>query len=217
MMFVFDFDGVLADSSALCLDLLRQVQTDMAMPQPVPDDLWDRLEDVSFPAIVRYLGIPADRLAAYVRRIFERMAAGTYQPDLFDGMDVVLRALAKEGPIAVRSASPLEVIEGTLARAGLADTVAAIHDGRDPTAKSAKLPALLAAFGASPSRAVMIGDAVSDVRAGQANGMRTAAVTWGWQSSELLAAAQPDWLLTRVDDLLTLPARLGSLQSGAPA
>jgi phosphoglycolate phosphatase len=216
MMFVFDFDGVLADSSALCLDLLRQVQTDMAMPQPVPDDLWDRLDDVSFPAIVRYLGIPGDQLAAYVRRLFGQMAAGTYEPDLFEGMDVVLRALSKEAPIAVLSASPREVIEGTLTRAGLAQTVAAIRDGRDPTAKSAKLPALLAAFGASPSRAVMIGDAVSDVRAGRANGMRTAAVTWGWQSSELLAAAQPDWLLTRVDALLTLPARLRSLPRGAP-
>ena len=208
MLLVFDFDGVLADSSALCLDLLRQVQTDMGMPQRVPDDLWDRLDDISFPAIVRHLGIPADRVADCVRRIFARMAAGGYQPDLFDGMDAVLRALAREGQIAVLSASPREVIEGALTRAGLAQTVAAIRDGRDPAAKSAKLPALLAQFGASPSGAVMIGDAVSDIRAGRANRMRTAAVTWGWQRRELLAAAQPDWLFSRVDELLTLPDRL---------
>ena len=214
MMFVFDFDGVLADSSALCLDLLRRVSKDVAMPQPVPDDLWDRLDDVSFPAIVQYLGIPADRVADYVRRIFGGMTAEAYRPALFAGIDAVLPALADEGHVAILSASPAAVIEAALERAGLAATVGAICDGRDPRSKAAKLPTLLARFGASPSRTVMIGDAVSDVRAGRANGMRTAAVTWGWQSSEVLAAAQPDWLFTRVDALLPLPARLRSLQGG---
>jgi phosphoglycolate phosphatase-like HAD superfamily hydrolase len=214
MMFVFDFDGVLADSSALCLDLLRRVSKDVAMPQRVSDDLWDRLDDISFPAIVRYLGIPADRVADCVRRIFEGMTAESYRPALFAGIDAVLPALADEGHVAILSASPAAVIETALARAGLAGTVGAICDGRDPRSKAAKLPPLLARFGASPSQTVMIGDAVSDIRAGRANGMRTAAVTWGWQREALLAAAGPDWLLTRVDALLTLPDRLRSLQSG---
>jgi phosphoglycolate phosphatase-like HAD superfamily hydrolase len=213
MMFVFDFDGVLADSSALCLDLLRRVSNDAAMSQPVPDDLWDRLDDISFPAIVQYLGIPPDRVAGYVRRIFEGMTAESYRPALFAGIDVVLPALAKEGHVAILSASPAAVIEAALERAGLAGTVGAICDGRDPRSKRAKLPALLAQFGASPSRSVMVGDAVSDIRAGRANGMRTAAVTWGWHREAWLAAAEPDWLFTRVDALLTLPDRLKSQTS----
>jgi phosphoglycolate phosphatase-like HAD superfamily hydrolase len=59
----------------------------------------------------------------------------------------------------------------------------------------------------------MVGDAVSDIRAGQANGMRTAAVTWGWQRRDLLAAAGPDWIFTRVEALLALPDRVRSQSS----
>jgi phosphoglycolate phosphatase len=208
IMFVFDFDGVLADSSALCLDLLRWVHADFGLPRPIPDDLWHRLDDISFPAMARYLGVPAGQQAKYLRRIFERMVDEAYRPELFDGVDGVLRALAQEGPVAILSASPAAVIEMALDRAGLSASVAGIRDGRDPASKTAKLPGLLDQFGASPSQAVMVGDATSDIRAGQANGMRTAAVTWGWQRRDLLAAAGPDWIFTRVETLLTLPERL---------
>ena len=207
-MFVFDFDGVLADSSALCLDLLRLAYADIGGTRAIPHDLWDRLDDISFPAIARYLGVPAARQPRYVRRIFERMVDQAYQPALFDDIDGVLRALVREGPVAILSSSPAAVIETTLDRAGLSACVAAIRDGRDPASKTAKLPALLDQFGASPGQAVMVGDAISDIRAGRANGMRTAAVTWGWQRRDLLAAAGPDWIFTRVEALLTLPERL---------
>jgi phosphoglycolate phosphatase len=212
IMFVLDFDGVLADSSALCLELLRRVHADIGLTRPIPDDLWHRLDDISFPAMIRYLGVPGGQRAAYVRGIFERMVDEAYRPELFDGVDGVLRALAQEGPVAILSASPAAVIEMALDRAGLSGSVAAIRDGRDPTSKAAKLPTLLDQFGAR-RQAVMVGDAVSDIRAGQANGMRTAAVTWGWQRRDLLAAAGPDWILTRVEALLTLPDRLRSQSS----
>jgi phosphoglycolate phosphatase-like HAD superfamily hydrolase len=213
IMFVFDFDGVLADSSALCLDLLRWVHADIGLTRPIPDDLWHRLDDISFPAMARHLGVPAGQRARYLRRIFERMVDEAYRPELFEGVDGVLRALAREGRVAILSSSPAAVIEMTLDRAGLSASIAAIRDGRDPASKTAKLPGLLDQFGASPRQAVMVGDAVSDIRAGRANGMRTAAVTWGWQRRELLAAAGPDWIFTRVEALLTLPERLRSQAS----
>jgi phosphoglycolate phosphatase-like HAD superfamily hydrolase len=206
-VFVFDFDGVLADSSALCLDLLRRVQAERSGP-PVPDDLWDRLDDISFPAMVAYLGIPEGERLVTLDQLLARITADAYRPELFRGIDGVLRALADAGPIAILSASPRVVIERALEQAGVAGAVQAIRDGSGPASKAAKLPGLLARFGVRPGQAVMIGDAVSDVRAGQANGMRTAAVTWGWQSHARLEAARPDWLLTRVDELLTLPGRL---------
>ncbi len=135
------------------------------------------------------------------------------RPALFAGIAAVLRALAGHGPIAILSASPLVVIESALERAGVSGAVQAIRDGSDPTSKAAKLPGLLGQFGVGASGAVMIGDGVSDIRAGQANCMLTAAVTWGWQSRARLEAAGPDWLLTRVDELLTLPG----LTDAAPA
>jgi phosphoglycolate phosphatase-like HAD superfamily hydrolase len=213
-MFVFDFDGVLADSSALCLDLLRRVQAQRS-GAPVAEDFWDRLDDISFPAMAQGLGIAEEERAGFVERVFAAMAGDAYRPALFDGIAAVLRTLASQRPIAILSASPLVVIEQALKRAGVSRTVRAIRDGGDPIGKAAKLPGLLAQFGVPAERAVMVGDAVSDVRAGQANGMCTAAVTWGWQSRARLKAAGPDWLLTRVDALMTLPELIDARARGS--
>lgn len=214
MLFVFDFDGVLADSSAACLALLRRVQAERS-GAPVPDDFWERLDDISFPAMAQALGYGEEERGAFVERMFAKMAADSYRPALFAGVDSVLPALARHGPIAILSGSPLVVIENALQRAGLTGVEQAIRDGSDLVGKAAKLPGLLDQFGVSAGRAVMIGDAVSDVRAGQAHGMRTAAVTWGWQSRARLEAAGPDWLLTEVAGLLSLPDRLGDHKQGS--
>jgi hypothetical protein len=47
--------------------------------------------------MVRYLGVPGGQRAAYARRIVERMVDEAYWPELFDGVDAVVRALAQEG------------------------------------------------------------------------------------------------------------------------
>jgi phosphoglycolate phosphatase len=209
MMFVFDFDGVLVDSSKAFLGLLRQVHAEMAEAGTVPDDLWDQLDDITFPAMAAHLRVSAARRAEFLRGLLALMN-DDYRPEPFAGIDGVLRALARRGPVAILSASPSAVIERVLARAGLSETIAAIRDGRDSAGKAVQLAALLDQFGLPPGAAVMIGDAVSDVRAGQVNGVPTAAVTWGWQSAERLRAAGPDWLFSEVEALLELPNLLAA-------
>ena len=58
--------------------------------------------------------------------------------------------------------------------------------------------------GFDPQDTYMIGDAVSDLRQGKAAGVKTAAVTWGFQSRHRLMAEQPDWICDRPQDLLAL-------------
>jgi phosphoglycolate phosphatase len=50
----------------------------------------------------------------------------------------------------------------------------------------------------------MIGDAVSDIREGKRAGVRTAAVTWGYQAEAVLAAERPDRIVHRIAHLQAL-------------
>ena len=59
-------------------------------------------------------------------------------------------------------------------------------------------------FGYDESDTWMIGDAVSDVRAGRIANVNTAAVLWGYQYRELLEAEQPDVVIQDVDELVQL-------------
>lgn len=209
-LFVFDFDGVIVDSHAHWLGLIRAVQREMGGTRQIPDNVWDQLDDVSFTAMARHLGVPGEQLLGYATRVAGRMLRPDYRPPLFEGIDRVIHALVEHGNVIILSASPAELIRRTIAKAGLDDAIDLVTGGRDPRSKATKLPPLLQRFDARPRRAVMVGDAVSDIRAGQANNMWTAAVGWGWQSAGRLADASPDFLFDRVDDLLTLPERIAA-------
>lgn len=208
LLFVLDFDGVIVDSHAHWLTLIRDVQREMGGTRPIPDDVWDQLGDVSFAAMVRHLGVPGEQLLGYAARVRARMLAEAYQPPLFDGIEEVVQALAQAGNAIILSASPAELIRRTVDRTRLRESIDLITGGRDLRGKAAKLPPLLQRFGVRPERAVIIGDAVSDIRAGQANRMWTAAVGWGWQSAARLGEAGPDFLFEQMDELFTLPERL---------
>jgi phosphoglycolate phosphatase len=54
------------------------------------------------------------------------------------------------------------------------------------------------------ARAVLVGDGVTDIEAGRRAGVRTCAVTYGFTSAELLAAARPDHMIHHFADLCAL-------------
>jgi phosphoglycolate phosphatase-like HAD superfamily hydrolase len=61
-------------------------------------------------------------------------------------------------------------------------------------------------LGYQPDEAVVVGDSVHDVEAGNAAGVLTIAALWGPFSREQLAAASPDRYLERIVDLPQLLA-----------
>jgi pyrophosphatase PpaX len=64
--------------------------------------------------------------------------------------------------------------------------------------------AALDALGVEASRAVMVGDSVFDIKAGQAAGTRVAAAAWGAAHLEQLLALAPDFVFHVPQDLRTL-------------
>ena len=67
-------------------------------------------------------------------------------------------------------------------------------------------------LGIEPGQALYVGDAVVDIQAGRAAGTQTAGVTWGAASPEGIAAAGPDYVFDRMDELP--PAIIGRSKAG---
>lgn len=57
-------------------------------------------------------------------------------------------------------------------------------------------------FGLKAGEALMIGDSRNDVEAANAAGVKVVAVPWGYNHGEPIEAAQPDWLVDSLSELL---------------
>lgn len=199
-LFVFDFDGVVADSLALCLQAARAAARHQGLDVEVPLGVWEALDNVTFDALGRHLGLDDADAQAFAERIFQ-YTRRSEPARLFEGMPALLGALAEHGTVCVLSASHRQAIARTLAAAGVRDSVSAILGGDTPGGKMEKLRRLLERYRVAPEVCWMTGDAVSDIAAARAVGCRAAAVAWGWQSVERLQASHPDWLADTPEQL----------------
>jgi phosphoglycolate phosphatase len=122
---------------------------------------------------------------------------------LYPGVRETLRLVSGK-KLAVLSNKLQRLTQQTLEAIGIARFFAAIRGGSEGVPlKPAPDPllALTAALGVGPSRSLMVGDKIADIKAGREAGTFSAAVTYGYGDLDSLTAAAPDFLLARFSQL----------------
>ncbi len=214
MLLLFDYDGVIVDSFAPLLALCAAAQRELRLGRaPTPDDFRTG-PNLTFDEIGRRIGIPEDRVADYAARIFSRQQT-EWNPAPFPDIPATLLQLARRHTLAVVTASRSSSVQASLRSFGLEAAVSRVMGGESGDNKSVRIARAIREFQAALADTCMIGDAVSDIRAGRAAGVHAVAVAWGFQDRALLAREGPDVILDRPAELLTLEHRLKT--GAAPA
>ncbi len=204
-LFVFDFDGVIADSLTLCLQACEHAAYQEGRNITLARDSWEALDNVTFEEMARHHGFTGESAARFAAHVFAYTRKMT-PPAVFAGMRESLSVLAEQGEVVVLSANHSEMIRATLASAELMNCVSQVLGGEVAGSKGAKLGRLLAEPSVELEASWMIGDAVSDIRAAHDAGCRAAAVSWGWQSPSRLASMLPERMIAHPRDLAMLKA-----------
>jgi len=92
----------------------------------------------------------------------------------------------------------------TLERNGLTIGVKKVLGGDLGLSKARRIAMAKSIFNPAHDDSAMIGDAISDIRQGKIARVKTVAVTWGFQSRELLRAESPDHIIDTPEELLAV-------------
>jgi AHBA synthesis associated protein len=204
---IFDLDGVLVNSFDVMRQAFAVAYREIVGPGDPPFDEYRKHMGRYFPDIMRDMGLPAELEEPFVRESY-RLAS---QVRVYDGVRPALAALrdqrlrlavatGKSGP---RARSLLEVL-GLL---DLFDSV--IGSDEVPRPKPAPDIVLLALdqLGVTAGQAIMVGDAPADLHSAHSAGVLAAAALWGEADEAELVAAQPDVILARPAEILSLVPR----------
>ncbi|MEW6754380.1 MAG: HAD family hydrolase [Candidatus Latescibacterota bacterium] len=207
MLLCCDFDGVFVDSLDYLVVRFNAARRAVGAGRAcAPEDL-RTIESFSFEDVGRRLGVPEERIARFSRQVFEHLrrdGARGGLPEVFAGVPQVVAALARDHLLAIVTAAEQTWVERVLERHGMRGAVSGILDGEAPGTKAEKIAALCRTFAHEPRQTLMVGDALSDLRQGRRAGVRTVAITWGFQPRHLLLAEHPDFVADRPDDLLAI-------------
>jgi beta-phosphoglucomutase len=227
---IFDFDGVLADSEPLHLQVFKRVLRRIGV-ELTDDDYYSRYlgysDEDSLRVVARDRGLTIDEatvaaLADEKTRIFRSMVAET--DVLFDGAADTVRRIAAEVPVAIASGALSDEIALMLGPSGLAPLFPVIV-GANHTTRSKPAPdPYRCAFeqlielghvpqGTSPAFAVAIEDSTWGIESARGAGLRCVGVTTSYAAHQL---AEADLVVPTVA-ALTMEALHGIVSTPAKA
>ncbi len=201
---VFDFDGTIADTLGETRRIFNQIAPDYGIRQIEEHEL-DGLRHLSLKQLLDHLDIPKRRVPALISRGTGLMRGNITRLRMIEGMSEVLMEMRRHvhsfGILTSNASSNVDLF---LRTHGMREQFDFISSTSKLTGKAKHLKAIRKTFSLRPEQMLYIGDEIRDVKAAQKADIPIAAVTWGFNSRESLAAENPDHLFTRPADFLTL-------------
>lgn len=209
MLLSFDFDGVVVDSFDSVFETLLETHKELGLGrEPRPQDLQtiDSLTPESFTALI---GVPEEERPCFIKRAFEIQEQKPI-PEPFPGIaEVVLELPTIANPIIVTSSTE-KIVSAVLEGTSLETSFRKVLGSESGISKSERIKHELAS-GFSAHQSLMVGDAISDIRQGKLAGVKTVAVSWGFQAEELLLAERPDFLARSPAELAEIIKEISKL------
>ena len=201
---IFDFDGTIADTLLATLQIYNGLAADNGFRHVEKEEL-DQLRDMDTRSVLDHLNIPKRRVPLLLvkgRRILKNEISSI---PLIDGIADALPKLREQAEcFGILTSNATENVETFLEIHGLRDLFTFISSTSTLSGKSKHLRSIARTFSMNPSQMLYIGDEIRDIRASRKAGIDVAAVTWGFNSRDSLAAEAPDHLVDSPSELLAI-------------
>ena len=202
-LLLFDFDGTIADTFQCGLEILNLMASDFGYRQLAAHDV-PHARDMRTRELIKFLGIPATRVAKISRRGKQELARmmGSVQP--LPGMLDLIKFLHREHfQLGILTSNSGENVSAFLKRFGI-EVFDFVHTSSKLAGKGRIIRRIMKTLSLKPREILLVGDEVRDIEAAHDTGVHVAAVTWGYNSLRALAAANPDHLVGTPDELAAL-------------
>jgi phosphoglycolate phosphatase-like HAD superfamily hydrolase len=201
---VFDFDGTIADTLGETRKIFNELAPGYGIRQVAEHEV-EKLRHLSLKQLLDHLEIPKRRVPSLIARGTSILRGSITRLDLIQGMSEVLTELRVHvESFGILTSNTPENVDLFLRGHGLREIFDFISSTSKLTGKSKHLKAIRKTFSLRAEEMLYVGDELRDVKASQKAGIPIAAVTWGFNSRESLAAEKPDFIFDQPKDFMRL-------------
>jgi phosphoglycolate phosphatase len=200
---IFDFDGTIADTFDLSLRLGRDILDSLKLHHLSEEDIV-HFRNRPFRETVRTLKIPLHKIPQLLIRVRRGIHDHIDEIKPFEGISTALRDLKSHTSfLGIVTSNSEENVNRFLDRFDLR----IFNSGAYSSAirgKASKMRRLIKKNSLAKETTVYIGDTTDDIDACRKVGIKVAAVTWGYNTREVLEHSKPDYVIERVEELSRL-------------
>jgi phosphoglycolate phosphatase len=199
---IFDFDGTIADTLGESRRIFNELAPDYGIRQVEEHEIAD-LRHLSLKQILAELKIPKRRVPSIIARGTGMMRANIDRLQLIEGMKDALTELRNNtDSFGILTSNTTANVDVFLRNHGIRDLFEFVSSTSKLTGKARHLRAIRKTFSLTNTEMLYIGDELRDVKAAQKARIPHAAVSWGFNSRESLAAAKPTYLIDHPEEFL---------------
>lgn len=201
---IFDFDGTLVDSFPIVIEKFNHL-ADVFNFRKVNIQEINFLKDFTSKEFIEYLRIPFEELPEIILQIREDIWSEILTLPPFLNIPETIEKLYKlKIHLGILTSNSMKNVIDWLEHHHLRHFFDFIHTEPSYLDKGLALKEILERDKISKSKAFYVGDETRDIDAAIACDISAIAVTWGFSSAQILARQNPNYIITKPDDLFNL-------------
>ncbi|HET6925192.1 MAG TPA: HAD hydrolase-like protein [Candidatus Saccharimonadales bacterium] len=210
---IFDFDGTIADSFVLFVDILHKL---MGRTERVSATELERLRGMSLLQAAREVHVPWWRLPLLASRGRRMMLGAIDEVHPCQGMPEALKTLHADGyQLFIMSSNSALNIDTFLKTHGLAGLIDKVYPGVSLFGKARTLRKVIRQNRFNRGDVMYVGDEVRDIQGAKRAGIKVVSVTWGYNNADILERHAPDGLVYAAAELPDVVHKLQPLGDSA--
>lgn len=199
---LFDFDGTIVNSLSTVLTVTNRLFTEFGYA-PIDLDTFEKLQNLSSRQVFKELDISLVKLPFLARRFNREYGKKAADLEFAPGIKETLLDLKKQGCwLGIVSTNSVKNIQAFLQAQHLTELFDLIACSPSLFGKNRLIQRILRQYRFLPDMVFYVGDETRDIEAARRSGVNTIAVTWGFNSEQILKAHQPDFLIHHPAEIL---------------
>ena len=196
-LFVFDFDGVFADTKEFYYSLIREFGPKYGVH--ADREFFNNCLRKDLLTSLQELGLPSHTLAEYMDAVHKEAQRRIAEITLFPYAKGFITRFSATMPLIIVSHNHNHIIWKAMEKEGLQGHISWVLGYDDHPAKAAKLAMVKQKYGQKGH--FFVGDTPSDILAAKKAGMQSIGVSWGYYPKHELAAYEPHYLMDKPEEL----------------
>ncbi|NET33855.1 MAG: HAD-IA family hydrolase [Cyanothece sp. SIO1E1] len=199
---IFDFDGTIADTLDAILKIANRLAEEFGYTPVTPEDV-ERLKNMTARQVIKHSEVPIFKIPFLLRRVKAELSREiqNLQP-IPEVKQALIDLVNQNNQLGIITSNSTENVVLFLKQHNLEDLFDFVYSETTLFSKSRVINRALERKSLERESVLYVGDEVRDIEAARKNQIKTIAVSWGFNSSRILADQNPDFLIHQPQDLV---------------